>query len=90
MMRHRTNRSTRSFAPAALGRVNSTVRFTMIKIRDAREKDYGEIICLNESEVEKTSPMDEVQLASLNNMSSFHKVAIIDNWTFDKIGGTAP
>jgi predicted GNAT superfamily acetyltransferase len=46
-----------------------------VVIRDAAPSDY-EIICrLNLAEVQHTSPMDAARLATLGNLSCYHKVA---------------
>jgi predicted GNAT superfamily acetyltransferase len=49
-----------------------------VVIRDAAPSDY-EIICtLNLAEVQHTSPMDAARLATLGNLSCYHKVACVN------------
>jgi uncharacterized protein len=48
-------------------------------IRRASISDYQDIIVLNQSEVQFTSPMDLERLKLLDSLSSYHRVAIINN-----------
>ncbi len=50
---------------------------TDIALRDATERDFGTVVALNSSEVEYTSPMDELRLRHLHSMASYHKVATV-------------
>ena len=49
-----------------------------VLLRTASADDYGSIVELNEREVQQTSPMDLARLHELAQMSSYHKVAVID------------
>jgi uncharacterized protein len=48
-------------------------------IRRVSFSDYQDIIELNRSEVQYTSPMDLERLTLLDSLSTYHKVALIDN-----------
>ena len=47
-------------------------------IRDVAASDYELICALNLAEVQHTSPMDAVRLATLGNLSCYFKVACVD------------
>ncbi len=49
-----------------------------IEIRDAGEPDFESILRLNDFEVRQTSPMDLQQLRALDQLSTYHKVAVLD------------
>ena len=49
-----------------------------MEIRDAVESDFASILGLNDAEVAQTSAMDFSRLRALDQLSSFHKVAVID------------
>jgi len=49
-----------------------------VAIRDAAASDYETICALNLAEVQHTSPMDAVRLATLVNLSCYFKVACVD------------
>jgi predicted GNAT superfamily acetyltransferase len=49
-----------------------------VAIRDAAASDYETICALNLAEVQQTSPMDAVRLATLGNLSCYFKVACVD------------
>jgi len=49
-----------------------------ITIRDAKAEDFGQIVELNEAEVQQTSPMNLQRLKELTLLSSYHKVAMAD------------
>jgi hypothetical protein len=49
-----------------------------VSIRDAVANDYKVICALNLAEVQHTSQMDAVRLATLANLSSYFKVASVD------------
>jgi len=52
---------------------------TQIAIRDAVAGDFDNIVKLNDTEVEKTSPMDLEKLISLARISCYLKVAVKDD-----------
>ncbi len=47
-------------------------------IRHAEAPDFASIIALNASEVQHTSPMDEVRVQELHTLSAYHRVATVD------------
>ena len=47
-------------------------------LRNACADDFGSIVVLNQREVQQTSPMDLARLRELAQMSSYHKVAVVD------------
>jgi len=47
-------------------------------LRNASADDFGSIVVLNQREVQQTSPMDLARLRELAQMSSYHKVAVVD------------
>jgi predicted GNAT superfamily acetyltransferase len=49
-----------------------------VSIRDAVANDYKVICALNLAEVQHTSPMDAVRVATLANLSCYFKVACVD------------
>lgn len=49
-----------------------------VTIRNAAASDYETICALNLAEVQHTSPMDAVRLATLSNLSCFFKVACVE------------
>jgi len=49
-----------------------------LALRNASAEDFGSIVELNEREVQQTSPMDLERLRELAQMSSYHKVAVVD------------
>ena len=49
-----------------------------VSIRDAVPNDYKVICALNLPEVQHTSPMDAVRLATLANLSCYFKLACVD------------
>ena len=49
-----------------------------IAFRDAEEADFAAVVALNAVEVRHTSPMDEARLRELDDLASYHKVAIVD------------
>lgn len=49
-----------------------------VAIRDAAADDYEAICALNLAEVQHTSPMDTVRLATLGGLSSYFRVACVD------------
>lgn len=51
---------------------------TPFEIRDACQPDFESILRLNDVEVEQTSPMDLERLPLLDDLSAYHKVAILD------------
>jgi len=51
---------------------------TPFEIRDAHQPDFESILRLNDVEVQQTSPMDLDRLRSLDDLSAYHKVAILD------------
>ncbi len=50
-----------------------------IRIRDIEEKDYARIVGLNEAVVQQTSPMDLQRLRLLDDLSSYRRVAVVDD-----------
>jgi len=50
-----------------------------VAIRDAAASDYETVCALNLAEVQHTSPMDAVRLATLGNLSCYFKVACVDS-----------
>ncbi|MGH8106567.1 MAG: GNAT family N-acetyltransferase [Arenimonas sp.] len=51
---------------------------TNITIRDATDSDFEAIIRLNDVEVQQTSAMDLERLRVFDQLSAYHKVAIVD------------
>jgi len=51
---------------------------TLIEIRDARESDFESILRLNDFEVKQTSQIDLERLRTLDHLSTYHKVAVVD------------
>ena len=49
-----------------------------IIVHDANPEDYPRIVELNEVEVQQTSAMNVARLAELAQLSSYHKVALVD------------
>lgn len=47
-------------------------------IRDVLPSDFDAICCLNDAEVQHTSPMDSTQLTVLHGFASYHKAACVD------------
>jgi uncharacterized protein len=50
----------------------------LIVIRDAERSDFQTICALNLAEVQHTSPMDSARLATLADLSCYHKVACVN------------
>jgi predicted GNAT superfamily acetyltransferase len=51
----------------------------MTSIRGVEHKDFEDIVQLNESEVQYTSPMDKLKLRQLDACSRFHWVFIVND-----------
>lgn len=51
---------------------------TPLMIRDASETDFNSILGLNDVEVLQTSQMDLPRLRALDQLSAYHKVAVLD------------
>ncbi|TAE30990.1 MAG: GNAT family N-acetyltransferase [Candidatus Kapaibacterium sp.] len=49
-----------------------------ILLRNAEAADFASIVALNASEVQHTSPMDEVCTQELHALSAYHRVATVD------------
>ena len=49
-----------------------------ILIRKVVRKDFAEIININELFVKETSPLNKERLTHLNNIASYHKVAVVN------------
>ena len=45
-------------------------------IREARASDFRNIVSINASEEEKTSPIDLARITQLNSWSAYHRVAV--------------
>ena len=54
------------------------MNMTQITLRDANSDDYARIVELNEAEVQQTSAMNLPRLAELAQLSSYHKLALVD------------
>ncbi|WP_154222838.1 GNAT family N-acetyltransferase [Marinicella rhabdoformis] len=50
----------------------------MKNIRNAQKSDFNAIVQLNQSEVDKTSPMDGLRLEALDALACYHKVVEVD------------
>lgn len=49
-----------------------------MQIKNAQKSDFSAIVQLNESEVDKTSPMDLSRLEMLDGLSFYHKVVEVE------------
>lgn len=49
-----------------------------MQIRNAQKSDFNAIVQLNESEVDKTSPMDLARLELLGGLACYHKVVEVE------------
>ncbi len=47
-------------------------------IRDSNELDYQTIVDINDVEVQYTSPMDVKRLRDLDQLSAYHRVAVVE------------